>query len=116
MPEATRTVKDGNGVNFSVVFWQDGDDWRPLHRPDVTFSLAESVKTQADASGGQVTFAADIRAIRILNLGPTDGVFTVNGISIPVPAYVGLETRVEGTPSPIVTVSGATNYHLHRLV
>ena len=116
MSTTLRPVRDGTGASFDVYFWHDGTGFWPTQRGDIIYSLAESVRTQAHAVAGNVTFSAPIRAIRIANLGPTDGVFTVNGMNIPLPAYVGVETRVEGTPSNTVGVAGATNYQIHRLL
>ena len=116
MSTTLRTVRDGPGASLDVYYWHDGTGFWPTHRADVIFSLAESVQTQAHAVAGNNTFSAPIRAIRIINLGPDDGVFTVNGMTIPVPAGQRIDTRVEGTPSDIVGVAGATNYQIHRLI
>ena len=68
--------------------------------------------TEADESGGDLTFAAVIDYVEIVNIDDTNtGVFTVNGQTIPVPprTAVGPE-RVAGTASATVGVTGSTSY------
>lgn len=81
--------------------------------PDGT--LVES-KTEADASTGIVTFSAPVTIIEIYTRDDTnDGVFTVNGIAINIPAgSPPFIARVGGDPSADVTVTGATSYVINR--
>lgn len=79
-------------------------------------SALQEQKSQANATGGTVTFAAPVTEIDILNRDTSNaGVFTVNGIAITVPAGAGYgPIRVGGTPGANVTVTGSTSYLLGR--
>lgn len=68
-------------------------------------------QTESDAVSGKLTFATPISTISIQNTDATnDGVFTVNGIDLHVPSDKTFMSRVGGTPSAEVTVTGATTY------
>jgi len=74
-------------------------------------------KTQVDAVAGVLTFSANISVIEIYNTDATNaGVFTVNGLAINVPAGKSYMAAIGGTPSPTVTVTGATTYIVSRYV
>ena len=71
---------------------------------------------ESDLSGGDLTLAAEPESVRIYNTDTAnDGVFTVNGIALAVPAGVSLETGVAGTASVTVSVTGSTTFIFHRL-
>jgi hypothetical protein len=72
-------------------------------------------KTQADAVGGVLTFAANISTIELYNTDATNaGMFVVNGIAISVPAGKVYKSGISGNPGKTVTVSGATTYIVSR--
>lgn len=72
---------------------------------------------ETNLSGGTLTLTAAPVAVRILNTDTAnDGVFTVNGIALKVPAGTSLETGVAGVPSTSVSVTGSTKFIFHRLV
>lgn len=78
--------------------------------------LAEQ-KTQADAVAGVLTFATNISTVEIYNTDATnDGVFSVNGIVISVPAGKVYKSAIGGTPSPQITITGSTTYIVSRYV
>lgn len=78
-------------------------------------SMLQEEKTQADAVAGVVTFSENITFVEIKNTDTTNtGVFTVNGISITVPPGEAWKDGVGGTPGATVTIAGATTYILHR--
>ena len=70
--------------------------------------------TQADVSGGTLTFSAAIEYVEIYNTDASNaGVFTVNGIAINVPAATVFgPARVGTTPAAAVTVAGATTTYI----
>jgi len=71
--------------------------------------------TDADAVLGVLTFFENIYCIEIYNTDMSNiGVFVVNGISITVPPNKVITTIVGGTPSPIVTITGAITYIVTR--
>ncbi len=71
---------------------------------------------ETDLSGGDLTLSAEPEFVRIYNTdGDNDGVFTVNGIALAVPAGTALETGVGGTGSATVSVTGSTTFIFHRL-
>lgn len=78
-------------------------------------NLAEQ-QTQADASAGTLTFAANFEYVEIYNTDGTNaGTFTVNGITINVPAGKSYgPAGIAGTPAATVTVTGATTYIVNR--
>lgn len=67
-------------------------------------------QTEADVDAGVLTFTDDFSCIEIFNTSAVDGTFTVNGISIIVPAGKSLKTLLGGTPGKTVTIAGATTY------
>jgi len=69
---------------------------------------------ESHAVNGKLTFSKNIKAIGIYNRDTTDGVFSVNGFDIHVPAGKSVDFNVGGTPSNIVTVSGTTKYIVSR--
>jgi hypothetical protein len=72
-------------------------------------------KTQADATTGTVTFSKPISIFEIYNTdGTNQGVFTVNGINITVPAGKNFKATIGGTQSNSVSITGATSYILSR--
>lgn len=71
--------------------------------------------TQADAVNGTLTFSDVVKAVDIFNQDATNsGVFTINGLSITVPANTFFSAEIGGTPSNTVTVSGSTSYIIGR--
>lgn len=71
---------------------------------------------ESDLSGGDLTLSAEPEFVRIYNTDSSnDGVFTVNGIALAVPAGTALETGVAGTGSTTVSVTGSTAFIFHRL-
>lgn len=79
--------------------------------------LAESPKTEADAVGGVLTFSENITAIGIYNADTiNDGIFTVNGLAIPVPAGLTFKEPIAGVAGATVTVTGTTKYIVSRYV
>ena len=66
--------------------------------------------TQADVSGGDLTFAAAVEYVEIYNTDASNaGTFTVNGVVITVPAdTVFGPAKIGTTPSATVTVAGST--------
>ncbi|MFD2704230.1 hypothetical protein [Salibacterium lacus] len=84
-------------------------------RTEAAGNRLEEQLTEADANSGTLTFAEEIESIEIYNTDDTnDGIFTVNGIDITVPAGKTYQSRVGGSPSDTVTVSGATTYIVSR--
>lgn len=81
----------------------------------LTGSNLQEQKTQANATGGVVTFSKPISTLEIYNTDATNaGVFTVNGIAMSVPKNTTFKSGFGGTPSPTVSVTGATTYILNR--
>lgn len=93
---------------------------------ELSGSILQEQKTEADAVDGVVTFAENISYIEIVNTDTTnDGVFTVNGFVISVPHsvkdasgnYTFLSVwggGIGGTVAKTVTITGAMSYILHR--
>lgn len=112
----TIDILDGEGNTKSLQAFQDASGHLVLlpHPP-----IAE-VLDEDDASAGVVTFTENLYFITLNNLDPNnDGVFTVNGIAIPVPAADGAAKStwsdwVGGTAGKTVSVSGATSYTIYR--
>jgi hypothetical protein len=78
-------------------------------------TVAEALD-ETDLSSGDLTLGAAPEFVRIFNTDDTnDGVFTVNGIALSVPAGTALETGVAGTGSTTVSVTGSTAFIFHRL-
>ena len=93
--------------------YSDGDARFPVQ---VSGSKVVEVLDESDLSGGDLTLAAEPESVRIYNTDTAnDGVFTVNGIALAVPAGVSLETGVAGTASVTVSVTGSTTFVFHRL-
>ena len=93
--------------------YSDGDAKFPVQ---VSGSKVVEVLDESDLSGGDLTLAAEPESVRIYNTDTAnDGVFTVNGIPLAVPAGVSLETGVAGTASVTVSVTGSTTFVFHRL-
>ena len=81
----------------------------------LTGSILQEEKTQANATAGVVTFSSNISTIEILNTDTVNtGIFTVNGITITVPPAGSWKDGVGGTPGATVSITGATTYILHR--
>jgi hypothetical protein len=92
----------------------DGTEGKAAPVSVVGDTLVET-KNQADAVAGVVTFSENIKAIGILNTDlANDGVFTVNGIAIPVPKGTPFKDIIGGIPAASVAISGATTYNLLR--
>lgn len=71
--------------------------------------------TEANASGGTLTFAATVVYVEIVNTDATNaGLFNVNNIVIKVPPKGTYRNPVGGTPRATVTVTGATSYIVSR--
>lgn len=136
MADISKVIQDGAGSLFEVLFRENEDgSVSPLHvtlngATEATLealrqaveaqakgaTLAESTQDQHDAAGGVHTFAADVAAIEIVNADAENSlVATVNGIAIIVPPETAWgPSRVGGSPSPLVTVTGAAAYLLNR--
>ena len=73
-------------------------------------------QTQADATGGVLTFGGNFEYASIYNTDAINaGVFTINGVAVNVPAGEPTERfGVGGTPGATVTVSGAATYIVSR--
>jgi|SRR5690606_7267104 len=73
-------------------------------------------KTNAHAVDDTVTFSKEIYYVEIYNVDEVnDGVFEVNGIDIYIPAGKTLNlTRIGGTASTNVSVTGSENYIITR--
>ena len=78
-------------------------------------SILQEQKTQTDAVSNVITFTGDINAIEIYHAEATWQTFTVNGISITVPAG-GYRTPVGGTVAKTVTIPSGVNCIVGRLV
>ena len=62
-----------------------------------------------------LTFTDDISSVELHNTDSSNaGIFTVNGIAIKIPASCVKQITVGGTPSPAITVTGATSYIVSR--
>lgn len=84
-------------------------------RYEVAGSKVVEQKTQADAVAGTITFTKKIGVLEIYNVDATNqGVFSVNGINITVPAGKSFKSVFGGTASVAVTVTGSTSYILTR--
>ena len=93
--------------------YSDGDARFPVQ---VSGSKVVEALDESDLSGGDLTLAAEPESVRIYNTDTANnGVFTVNGIALAVPAGVSLETGVAGTASVTVSVAGSTTFVFHRL-
>ena len=80
-------------------------------------TLEEQLTEADDDPAGTLTFAQNISTIEISNTDTVNaGVFTVNGIAINVPVSTTVKFNVGGTPSNIVTLTGATTYIVNRYV
>ena len=80
-------------------------------------TLEEQLTEADDDPAGTLTFAQNISTIEISNTDTVNaGVFTVNGIAINVPVSTTVKFTVGGTPSNIVTLTGATTYIVNRYV
>ena len=71
-------------------------------------------RTEADASGGTLTFSDVIEAVDIYNRDSVAGVFTINSMEITVPADTFFTAVIDGIPSSTVTVSGSSSYIIGR--
>ena len=71
--------------------------------------------TEDDAVTGTLTFSEEIYIIEIYNTDTANaGTFTVNGISILVPAGESFMAAVGGTPATTIAVTGSTSYIINR--
>ena len=77
--------------------------------------IIEEQKTDADESGGVVTFLNDIEAFEVFNSDTVSGTFAVNGFVITVPAGSGYRSQVKGDIQKTVTITGSTSYEIRRL-
>ena len=77
-------------------------------------TLAEQ-KTNADAVANVLTFTENISAIEIYHEEATWQTFTVNGISLTIPAG-GYRTPIAGTVAKTVTIPAGVNCIVGRLV
>lgn len=78
-------------------------------------NILEEQLTESDAVNNVLTFSENISAIEIYNSDEfNDGVFTVNGIEIIVPAGLTFKSPIGGTPGTTVSVTGATTYIVSR--
>jgi len=78
-------------------------------------SKLEEQKTQADAVSNVITFTENIATIEIYHAEATWQTFTVNGLTITVPAG-GYRTPVGGTVAKTVTIPSGVNCIVGRLV
>lgn len=123
----TIPIKDGAGTTRQVPFEEQADgSLAPVHYArgpeggsipvQVSGSKVAEALDETDLVTGDLTLAAAPEFVRIYNTdGTNDGVFTVNGIALAVPAGTALETGVAGTASTTVTVTGSTSFIFHRL-
>lgn len=88
--------------------------FKPVTNVQLTGGKAVEQLTEADAVTGTLTFAENIVVIEIYNTDTVTGVFTVNGFDIHVPADKAFKAQIGGTPSPEVTITGATTYIVTR--
>jgi len=80
-------------------------------------SKVAEILDETDLAGSDVVFSEPVNFIRIFNFDTDNfGLFTINGLVFKVAPGFGLETGVGGTPSATVSVSGSTEFVLHRLV
>jgi len=94
----------GSNVALDVNVVNTNNDWK----------LQEQL-TQADAVNGTLTFSDVVKVVDIFNQDPTNsGVFTINGLSITVPANTFFCAEIGGNLSNTVTVSGTTSYIIGR--
>lgn len=77
-------------------------------------SILAEQKTQADAAANVITFTGNINAIEIYHAEATWQEFTVNGITITVPAG-GYRTPIAGTVAKTVTIPAGINCIVGRL-
>lgn len=79
-------------------------------------SKIEESLDQSNATAGVLTFTENINSLEILNTDSVNaGTFTVNGISIKIPAGLGWGPQlIGGIAAKIVSVSGATTYIVNR--
>jgi hypothetical protein len=75
----------------------------------------EEQKTNADAVDNVITFAENITAIEIYHAESTWQQFTVNGITLNIPAG-GYRTPIGGTPGATVTIPAGVDCIVGRLV
>ena len=70
--------------------------------------------TEADVSGGELTFSSAVEYVEIYNTDASNaGVFTVNGVAISVPAATVFgPAKVGTTPAAVVAVAGATTTYI----
>lgn len=121
------TIKDGAGIDRQMPFEEQADgSLAPVHYargPEGGAILArlsgrtfEEERTESDLSGSDLTFTANVAAVLIANTDPdNDGVFTVNGEAITVPAGVAWGPyQASGTASATVSVSGSTQFIVQR--
>ncbi len=73
--------------------------------------------TQVAAVDGILTFTDPITAVEIINTDAVNpGIFTVNGISINITAGGSFKAVIGGTPSAIITISGAASYIVNSFI
>lgn len=120
------TIKDGAGIDRQMPFEEQADgSLAPVHYargPEggailarLSGSTLAEQQTEADAVTGTLTFSADLEYVEIYNTDATnDGVFTINGIAVNVPADEVWSGKVGGTAGDTVDVTGATSYIVSR--
>lgn len=72
-------------------------------------------KTQANASANVITFAENIKAVEIYHAEATWQLFTVNGLTLNVPAG-GYRTAIGGTVAKTVTIPAGVDCIVGRLI
>jgi hypothetical protein len=94
---------------------RDDGTGKPITDVEVKERILVEQLTNADAVSAELTFSENIQYIEIYNTDSSNaGVFNVNGFDIHVPPGISFEARIGGTPSDIVSVSGATSYIISR--
>lgn len=104
---------DSNSVKTPAEYNASTDQWEM--NVNLIGNVLVEQKTQAEAVANVLTFSANIYAIEIYHEEETWQSFTVNGITINVPAG-GYRTPVGGTPAATVTIPANINCIVGRLV
>lgn len=113
--EVSNTLHDSFNVNANLqVNNADNSVSNPAFM-SLTGSKVEEQKTQINAVGNVITFTENISAIEIYHESPTWQSFTVNGLTLTIPAG-GWATLVGGTPAKTVTIPAGINCIVGRLV
>ena len=96
---------------------EDGKPIKETNPLDIKASGTKLVeqKTQTDATSNVITFSKDIYAVDIYHAEATSQTFTVNGLTLTVPAG-GWRTALGGTIAKTVTIPANVTCIVGRLV